>query len=435
MAEYENRLREAANALAKKQLGLDPKTNKEEKNDKLPEIFLSVEGQYLISLNESFRKLCGTIRETYKLNELSDNSLLILANKVNERAINGKLESIGDLSQDSEISSILEYVSVVQNEEEVINAKYDDEFYENNGINENLENSKTIMGMDSKELTVLAAFVMANTINDDLKKFDDAITFDEKAEAAESLRAAQYMEKIKNFRDKNGKVEQVAELPLLAGLWNLVITHKDSMSLEELKALALETLIDMDEEKYGEFLDKIESVTAKDDLDTLIGDEFYNVRKERNPRTRETREQLDEKMHNLSRYRSIENKQQIIDKAENLRGLSIEEIARIERQKAEEIARRKIIAQKYSEAMKEISSGKPSFDKLQESISEAKDAGFSVMYKAMLGRVKDKSIKDNNIGLASVYTELSANDKEENSFVQVETMDIGNEDKQLGEER
>jgi hypothetical protein len=30
---------------------------------------------------------------------------------------------------------------------------------------------------------------------------------------------------------------------------------------------------------------------------------------------------------------------------------------------------------------------------------------------------------------------LSANDKEENSFVQVETMDIGNEDKLLGEER
>ena len=117
MAEYQRKLESAADALARKQLGIEPKKDGVEEQERLPEIYEKFKKEYLSVLEDSFTEVCAQMKMQLGVRHLSDDTLLIIANKINDKAISGDLKFVSDLSQDKEIVAAVADASRVQKEQ------------------------------------------------------------------------------------------------------------------------------------------------------------------------------------------------------------------------------------------------------------------------------------------------------------------------------
>ena len=117
MAEYQKKLESAADALARRQLGLEPKKEGVEEKDRLPEIYKKFKLKYLSVLEESFTEICAQMKLQLGVRHLSDDTMLIIANKINDKAISGDLKFVSNLSQDKEIVAAVEDASRVQRQQ------------------------------------------------------------------------------------------------------------------------------------------------------------------------------------------------------------------------------------------------------------------------------------------------------------------------------
>ena len=117
MAEYQRKLESAADALARKQLGLEPRKEGVEENDRLPEIYERFKAEYLTVLEDSFEEVCGMVKGQLGVKHLSDDTMLIIANKINDKAISGDLKFVKDLTDDKEIAAVVQNASNIQKEQ------------------------------------------------------------------------------------------------------------------------------------------------------------------------------------------------------------------------------------------------------------------------------------------------------------------------------
>lgn len=222
MAKYESRLEDAADALARKQLGIEPKKDGVEQQERLPELYVKFKNEYLSVLEDSFKEVCGTMKAKLGVKDLSDDTLLIVANKISEKATSGNLKYVKDLAQDKEIASIVEYASQVQKRQ--------------NDINDAIERDDLIEGKENvvNNQEVNSILPMAEAFEKEMDKLNDAlenwnnIDYDKLKQQAsnyldgetrkERMKALE-VETLKKFRDAKTPEEKLKQA-------NIIITRK-----------------------------------------------------------------------------------------------------------------------------------------------------------------------------------------------------------------
>ena len=113
---FEEKISEAADALTRKQLGLEKE--QEEKRSDLPKMFVQVSNVFQIELMEQLNKISTTMMQKYGLSSVSVETLDIIADKIKEEIEDEKIQSVSDLSQNKEILVVAEHATIIQKEKE-----------------------------------------------------------------------------------------------------------------------------------------------------------------------------------------------------------------------------------------------------------------------------------------------------------------------------
>ena len=123
----EEQIAEAADALARIQLGLNKKSE-DEKDDKMPAMFMQITEVFNEELMEQFRKITVNMAQKFGLKDLSPKTLARIAEKIKDEAIDGNIQSLSTLSQNEEIlrfaeKEIIKYDTVRNENQEESNVK------------------------------------------------------------------------------------------------------------------------------------------------------------------------------------------------------------------------------------------------------------------------------------------------------------------------
>ena len=303
MAEYQRKLESAADALARKQLGIDPKKEGSEKQERLPEIYEKFKAEYLTVLEDSFTEVCAQMKSQLGVKHLSDDTMLIIANKINDKAISGDLKFVSDLSQDKEIVAAVENATRAQQQQTA----------EANAI-DGVEDGK-----DNTANQVLSGVVAIGVMNNLYEQLDGASIEDAK-KINEQIRVANYVNNTMNrFYDENGKMKKGMQGAGLAGLWQYVIKNGNAQDFAELKATVRVRLAGYSDEEYAELKQRCEEATSVEELDDLLGHAFYEFRERRNPKANE-KESYDELRKKVEKNGKNKSREQVEkEREENLK--------------------------------------------------------------------------------------------------------------------
>lgn len=113
----EEQIAEAADALARIQLGLNKKSE-DEKDDKMPAMFMQITEVFNEELMEQFRKITVNMAQKFGLKDLSPKTLARIAEKIKDEAIDGNIKSLSTLSQNKDILAVAEKETANQKRKE-----------------------------------------------------------------------------------------------------------------------------------------------------------------------------------------------------------------------------------------------------------------------------------------------------------------------------
>lgn len=367
MAEYQKKLESAADALARKQLGIEPKKDGVEEQERLPEIYEKFKKEYLSVLEDSFTEVCAQMKMQLGVRHLSDDTLLIIANKINDKAISGDLKFVSDLSQDKEIVAAVEDASRVQKEQtEATNAIEGEVEGKDNTSNQVVEGTMAVamtMGfaqemknlndmfdnwrdndmssMRGKAKEYLESEERKNRNKDieiaTLKKYRDASTSEEKIKYATIIHARDGMarslqaqlQSIENGNDKAyaGSIFSVARM--------IAVDEDRSVDeiLNEFRTMSIQWLGDERAKKMLEEFEGVQGIQDRKQAVDILLDKFEEMVIEEGgqPRKREDLERI------------IYRKSKIVEKDPALRGVNQMSDIEIEENAEQNIATRESV--------------------------------------------------------------------------------------------
>ena len=411
MAEYQRKLESAADALARKQLGIEPKKDGVEEQERLPEIYEKFKAEYLSVLEDSFTEVCAQMKMQLGVRHLSDDTLLIIAKKINDKAISGDLKFVSDLSQDKEIVAAVEDASRVQKQQtEATNAIEGD----------------TVEGKDNTAEQIVAGVIAVGVMNDLYGKLEGA-SLDEAKGINEQIRVANYVDKtMDRFYDENGAMKKTMEGAGLVGLWQYVIKNGNEQDFAQLKETVKARLAGYSDEEYAELKQRCEEATTVEELDDLLGHAFYDFRERRNPNVnkRESYDELRKKVGNVGKNKSKEQVEQ--EREENLKLANMTEQEKEEyfRARDENIKTRQRIAREYKEALDQVLDGKCGYERLEQAVDAIRSFGDEKFYGNVLTKIRENAVKENDIGLGAIYKIFTEKDKQERGSKAVEAEDV-----------
>ena len=416
MAEYQRKLESAADALARKQLGLEPRKEGVEENDRLPEIYERFKAEYLTVLEDSFEEVCGMVKGQLGVKHLSDDTMLIIANKINDKAISGDLKFVKDLTDDKEIAAVVQNASNKQKEQmEAVRAEEGDL---NNGV--------------SPVEQVAEAVVVGTVVGSALKDYYQnlATATPEQAKTInEQIRVGNYVGNTMNgFYDKDGKIQKGKDGAGLDGLWQYVMKVGKDQGLEDVKSIVMARLDGFDDTVYGELKEQCKNVQSLEDLEGLIGHAFYDSRERNAPNAnkRESYEELRARIQKLGQNKSPERVEQERQEHLKLGQMSDEERKEYFVEKRRELDERARMAKEYKEALDQVLDGNGGYDRLENAVNAIRAFGDNKFYTAVLTRIRENAVSKNDVGLGSMYSTFVEKDKQEKD-VAVEDVEVATE--------
>lgn len=412
MAKYETVLEETAEMLARKQLGLDPKKKDVEKDKDLPQMLVSVKKTFLETLQNSFKKVCATVQEKSGVKDLSDDTMLLIANKINEEAGHGNLESINDLSKNTQIVTVAEKAVIKQVEYDANVASMEGE-----GASQTIQPAEAIIGiaaikaMSDQELEEMHNRAQAQYYSEEAQKDRDEnknndldaigleVNIEEKDRKTHDFVAKEFL------RDDLGKIEAIksGDTKALASSIrrsNLyALTTGDSIDvvkanlMEKYKAI----LKPEDMRKFAEKIDGIEDSEAF--RKALL--EFENDHREKAGIRRFDVDKEYEKLSNL-RFSEVYKGR-------------IQEDAALTREQREEQRRLKEQLRETRKKVYESLRGERdlSLGEMQQSIEFIRSNDTQTSYKAMMTTLGKNAVEKADMDLIGLHQSFTERDREE----------------------
>lgn len=406
MAEYQRKLESAADALARKQLGLEPRKEGVEENDRLPEIYERFKAEYLTVLEDAFAKVCGMVKGQLGVKHLSDDTMLIIANKINDKAISGDLKFVKDLTDDKEIAAVVQNASNIQKKQmEAVRA-------------EEGEANEVVPSVGQ-----VAEAVVGNVIGSALKGYYQSLntaTPEQAKTINEQIRVSNYVgNTMDKFYDADGKMQKGKVGAGLAGLWQYVMKVGKDQGLEDVKSLVMARLDGFDDTVYGELKEQCKNVQSLEDLEGLIGHAFYDSRDRNAPNAnkRESYEELRARIQKLGQNKSPERVEQERQEHLKLAQMSDEERKEYFVEKRRELDERARMAKEYKEALDQVLDGNGGYDRLENAVNAIRAFGDNKFYTAVLTRIRENAVSKNDVGLGSMYSTFAEKDKQERETV------------------
>lgn len=416
MAEYQRKLESAADALARKQLGLEPRKEGVEENDRLPEIYERFKAEYLTVLEDSFEEVCGMVKGQLGVKHLSDDTMLIIANKINDKAISGDLKFVKDLTDDKEIAAVVQNASNIQKEQmEAVRA-------------EEGEANEVVPSVGHVAEAALVGTVIGSTLKGYYQSLNTA-TPEQAKTINEQIRVSNYVgNTMDKFYDADGKMQKGKVGAGLAGLWQYVMKVGKDQGLEDVKSVVMARLDGYDDSLYGELKEQCQNVQSLEDLEGLIGHAFYDSRERNAPNAnkRESYEELRARIQKLGQNKSPERVEQ--ERQENLKlgQMSDEERKEYFAEKRRELDERARMAKEYKEALDQVLDGNGGYDRLENAVNAIRAFGDNKFYTAVLTRIRENAVSKNDVGLGSMYSTFVEKDKQEKD-VAVEDVEVATE--------
>ena len=407
MAEYQRKLESAADALARKQLGLEPRKEGVEENDRLPEIYERFKAEYLTVLEDSFEEVCGMVKGQLGIKHLSDDTMLIIANKINDKAISGDLKFVKDLTDDKEIAAVVQNASNIQKEQmEAVRA-------------EEGEANEVVPSVGQVAEAVVVGTVIGSTLKGYYQSLNTA-TPEQAKVINEQIRVSNYVgNTMDKFYDADGKMQKGKVGAGLAGLWQYVMKVGKDQGLEDVKSVVMARLDGFDDTVYGELKEQCKNVQSLEDLEGLIGHAFYDSRERNAPNAnkRESYEELRARIQKLGQNKSPERVEQ--ERQENLKlgQMSDEERKEYFVEKRRELDERARMAKEYKEALDQVLDGNGGYDRLENAVNSIRAFGDNKFYTAVLTRIRENAVSKNDVGLGSMYSTFVEKDKQERDAV------------------
>lgn len=416
MAEYQRKLESAADALARKQLGLEPRKEGVEENNRLPEIYERFKAEYLTVLEDSFEEVCGMVKGQLGVKHLSDDTMLIIANKINDKAISGDLKFVKDLTDDKEIAAVVQNASNIQKEQmEAIRA-------------EEGEANEVVPSVGQVAEAVVVGTVIASTLKGYYRSLSTATPEQAKA-INEQIRVSNYVgNTMDKFYDADGKMQKGKVGAGLAGLWQYVMKVGKDQGLEDVKSIVMARLDGFDDTLYGELKEQCKNVQSLEDLEGLIGHAFYDSRERNAPNAnkRESYEELRARIQKLGQNKSPERVEQERQEHLKLGQMSDEERKEYFVEKRRELDERARMAKEYKEALDQVLDGNGGYDRLENAVNAIRAFGDNKFYTAVLTRIRENAVSKNDVGLGSMYSTFVEKDKQEKD-VAVEDVEVATE--------
>lgn len=423
MAEYQRKLESAADALARKQLGLEPRKEGVEENDRLPEIYERFKAEYLTVLEDSFEEVCGMVKGQLGIKHLSDDTMLIIANKINDKAISGDLKFVKDLTDDKEIAAVVQNASNIQKEQmEAVRV-------------EEGEANEVVPSVGQVAEAVVVGTVIGSTLKGYYQSLNTA-TPEQAKVINEQIRVSNYVgNTMDKFYDADGKMQKGKVGAGLAGLWQYVMKVGKDQGLEDVKSIVMARLDGFDDTLYGELKEQCKNVQSLEDLEGLIGHAFYDSRERNAPNAnkRESYEELRARIQKLGQNKSPERVEQ--ERQENLKlgQMSDEERKEYFVEKRRELDERARMAKEYKEALDQVLDGNGGYDRLENAVNSIRAFGDNKFYTAVLTRIRENAVSKNDVGLGSMYSTFVEKDKQERDAVTGEK-DVAVEDVEVATE-
>ena len=423
MAEYQRKLESAADALARKQLGLEPRKEGVEENDRLPEIYERFKAEYLTVLEDSFEEVCGMVKGQLGVKHLSDDTMLIIANKINDKAISGDLKFVKDLTDDKEIAAVVQNASNIQKEQmEAIRA-------------EEGEANEVVTSVGQVAEAVVVGTVIGSTLKGYYQSLNTA-TPEQAKVINEQIRVSNYVgNTMDKFYDADGKMQKGKVGAGLAGLWQYVMKVGKDQGLEDVKSIVMARLDGFDDTVYGELKEQCKNVQSLEDLEGLIGHAFYDSREINAPNAnkRESYEELRARIQKLGQNKSPERVEQERQEHLKLGQMSDEERKEYFVEKRRELDERARMAKEYKEALDQVLDGNGGYDRLENAVNAIRAFGDNKFYTAVLTRIRENAVSKNDVGLGSMFSTFVEKDKQERDAVTGEK-DVAVEDVEVATE-
>ena len=195
---------------------------------------------------------------------MSDDTNLMIANKINDKAISGDLKFVKDLTDDKEIAAVVQNASNIQKEQmEAVRA-------------EEGEANEVVPSVGQVAEAVVVGTVIASTLKGYYRSLSTATPEQAKA-INEQIRVSNYVgNTMDKFYDADGKMQKGKVGAGLAGLWQYVMKVGKDQGLEDVKSIVMARLDGYDDSLYGELKEQCQNVQSLEDLEGLIGHAFYD---------------------------------------------------------------------------------------------------------------------------------------------------------------
>ena len=220
---FEEKISEAADALTRKQLGIEK--SEDEKRDDFPKMFVQISSVFQIELMEQLNKISANMMQKYNLLEISPKTLDKIAEKIREEAESERISSISELSQNKDILAIAEIATENQiklensteyDEENNANFSEESELKEKNQLDKAIENLR-LSSKTKNEIHDLFQTITEENVSDVRNKIRSKIQSEEYRKEDEDYKNdAEYVLKHGNEEQKAQTLEELARREALA---------------------------------------------------------------------------------------------------------------------------------------------------------------------------------------------------------------------------
>mgnify|MGYP003293738382 CR=1 FL=1 len=220
---FEEKISEAADALTRKQLGIEK--SEDEKRDDFPKMFVQISSVFQIELMEQLNKISANMMQKYNLLEISPKTLDKIAEKIREEAESERISSISELSQNKDILAIAEIATENQiklensteyDEENNANFSEESELKEKNQLDKAIENLR-LSSKTKNEIHDLFQTITEENVSDVRNKIRSKIQSEEYIKEDEDYKNnAEYVLKHGTEEQKAQTLEELARREALA---------------------------------------------------------------------------------------------------------------------------------------------------------------------------------------------------------------------------
>lgn len=385
----EKKIIEAAEVLARKQLGIEPKKEDIQDEKDLPEMLVEYIKTFDKELTEKFKGICANMAQRFGLRDLSEDTMLVIANKIHEEAQNGNLNSISKIAENKEIVNIAEKATIKQQRVEMIEKIIEGE-----------------ISLEEKEISVkiLGAALIA-TIDKEYENLD--LSNDNEVDRVHSLEHVTNATRlISSHVDETGKIKKGVELGFLAGIVRSISLNKE-MTLEEAKAFALTQLEKMNPEMAEQLIEDCRNANSQEEISKIIAKKFYDERSIRNGK--EYQESFDEFFEKITsvKERSEKDREEIRRRAK----LTPKERKEEDKQKQKSEEKRNDFVAQYKSLNEKINNKTIDYSELDRFIEELRVSEFKNFYQGVVRVLGQRAKEDNDSSLEDICKKYCEKDK------------------------